>query len=31
LPHLIGERALSIEKEKIVGDDTLALYLLRAP
>ena len=31
LPHLIEERALSIEKEKIVGDDTLALYLLRAP
>ena len=30
LPHLIEESQLSIEKEKIVGDDTLALYLLRA-
>ena len=29
LPHLIEERKLSIEKEKLVGDDTLALYLLR--
>ena len=29
LPHLIEERRLSIEKEKLVGDDTLALYLLR--
>ncbi|MCX6028178.1 MAG: class I SAM-dependent methyltransferase [Chloroflexi bacterium] len=30
LPHLFEESKLSIEKEKIVGDDTLALYLLRA-
>ena len=30
LPHLIKESQLSVEKEKIVGDDTLALYLLRA-
>jgi len=29
LPHLIEERRLSIEKEKLVGGDTLALYLLR--
>ena len=29
LPHLIEESKLSIEKEKIVGDDTMALYLLR--
>jgi len=28
LPHLIEESKLSIVKEKIVGDDTLALYLL---
>ena len=30
LPHLIEDRKLSIEKEKLVGDNTLALYLLRA-
>jgi ubiquinone/menaquinone biosynthesis C-methylase UbiE len=30
LPHLIEEAMLTIEKEKIVGDDTMALYLLRA-
>ncbi len=30
LPRLIEEGSLSIEKQKIVGDDTLALYLLRA-
>ena len=29
LPRLIEESKLSIEKEKIVGDDTMALYLLR--
>lgn len=29
LPHLIVEHKLSVVKEKIVGDDTLALYLLR--
>jgi ubiquinone/menaquinone biosynthesis C-methylase UbiE len=29
LLHLIEESQLSIEKEKIVGDDTMALYLLR--
>jgi len=29
LRHLIEESRLSIEKEKIVGDDTMALYLLR--
>ena len=31
LPYLIEENTLLIEKRKIVGDDTLALYLLRAP
>jgi len=31
LPRVIEEQTLLIEKEKIVGDDTLALYLLRAP
>jgi ubiquinone/menaquinone biosynthesis C-methylase UbiE len=30
LPALIAESHLAIEKEKIVGDNTLALYLLRA-
>lgn len=30
LPSLIEQGRLSIEKEKIVGEDTLALYLLRA-
>ena len=30
LQHLIKESQSSIEKEKIVGDDTMALYLLRA-
>ncbi len=30
LPALIADSQLAIEKEKIVGDDTLALYLLRA-
>jgi hypothetical protein len=30
LPALIDDGHLAIEKEKIVGDDTLALYLLRA-
>ena len=30
LRHLIEESKLTIEKEKIVGDDTMALYLLRA-
>jgi ubiquinone/menaquinone biosynthesis C-methylase UbiE len=30
LPHLIEKAQLSIEKEKIVGDDTMALYLIRA-
>jgi ubiquinone/menaquinone biosynthesis C-methylase UbiE len=29
LPALIADSQLVIEKEKIVGDDTLALYLLR--
>ena len=30
LPALIADSQLAIEKEKIVGDDTLALYLLSA-
>ena len=30
LPHLIEQGRLAIEKAKIVGDDTMALYLLRA-
>ena len=30
LPALIADSQLEIEEEKIVGDDTLALYLLRA-
>jgi ubiquinone/menaquinone biosynthesis C-methylase UbiE len=30
LPHLIEQAQLSIEKGKIVGGDTVALYLLRA-
>ncbi len=30
LPRLITQCELSVEKERIVGDDTLALYLLRA-
>jgi hypothetical protein len=29
LPALIDDSQLVIEKEKIVGDDTLAVYLLR--
>lgn len=30
LPYLVEQSDLSIDKERVVGDDTLALYLLRS-